>query len=176
MHISIVLSFVYYWISKSHAIHLRMTDKSSTTDVESMLGTGQEPKSPDVELEAIQKLPTRARNPWHMTEELLARKQREEEAGEKLRLGVTWNNLTVKGISSDATFNENVVSQFYPFHRDGKSAPKKTIIDNSFGCVKPGEMLLVINLSPYSSLLGSHGSSLTSLLPRIYYLDPYNSS
>lgn len=38
-------------------------------------------------------------------------KDRYEEGGEKPRkLGVTRRNLTVKGINSDATFNENVLS------------------------------------------------------------------
>ncbi|KAL1866219.1 hypothetical protein Daus18300_006883 [Diaporthe australafricana] len=133
-----------------------MTDKSSTTDVESAFGAGEQQNGSEEELEAIQKFPTRARTPWHMTEEVHARRKRDEEAGESpRRLGVTWQNLTVKGISSDATFNENVVSQFYPFHKDGKSAPTKTIIDNSFGSVKPGEMLLV---------LGRPGSGCTTLL------------
>ncbi|KAM0327218.1 hypothetical protein ACHAQA_006352 [Verticillium albo-atrum] len=93
---------------------------------------------------------------WHMASEVQARKDLDEEGGEKSRkLGVTWQNLTVKGISSDATFNENVLSQFSPFHKKSKDAPMKTIIDNSYGCVKPGEMLLV---------LGRPGSGCTTLL------------
>ncbi|KAG6355205.1 hypothetical protein INS49_004286 [Diaporthe citri] len=102
------------------------------------------------------KIPTRAREPWHMAEEVHRRSERDEESGEKpRRLGVSRQNLTVKGTSSNATFNENVVSQFYPFHKDGKSRPLKTIIDNSSGCVKTGEMLLV---------LGRPGSGCTTLL------------
>lgn len=54
------------------------------------------------------------------------------------RLGVTWSDLTVKGVSQDATFNENVLSQFVPSFGRDKKKPLKTIIDNSFGCVKPG--------------------------------------
>jgi hypothetical protein len=56
------------------------------------------------------------------------------------RLGVTWSGLTVKGVSQDATFNENVLSQFVPSFGSDKRQPLKTIIDNSFGCVKPGGM------------------------------------
>ncbi|CAG9946232.1 unnamed protein product [Clonostachys rosea f. rosea IK726] len=93
---------------------------------------------------------------WHLAPELQAMRERNEEVGNRPRkLGITWNNLTVKGIGADASFNENVVSQFYPFHGGAKDAPMKTIIDNSSGCVKPGEMLLV---------LGRPGSGCTSLL------------
>ena len=71
------------------------------------------------------------------------------------RLGVTWTDLTVKGISSEATFNENVLSQFNPFHKGTTGTDLKTIIDGSHGCVKPGEMLLV---------LGRPGAGCTTLL------------
>lgn len=64
------------------------------------------------------------------------------------KLGVTWTNLTVKGVNAAATFNENVASQFVPSFAKkavGDAAKStKTIIDNSHGCVKPGEMLLVL--------------------------------
>ncbi|KAJ8112457.1 hypothetical protein OPT61_g5176 [Boeremia exigua] len=60
------------------------------------------------------------------------------------KLGVTWNNLTVKGVSNEALFNENVLSQLLPFGKSSGDVPNKTIIDSSFGCVKPGEMLLVL--------------------------------
>jgi ATP-binding cassette subfamily G (WHITE) protein 2 (SNQ2) len=93
---------------------------------------------------------------WPITKEVEKLRQRNEANGGKPRkLGVTWKNLTVKGISSDAAFNENVLSQFYPFGKTGKNIPMKTIIDNSYGCVKPGEMLLV---------LGRPGAGCTSLL------------
>ncbi|CAG1977704.1 unnamed protein product, partial [Fusarium graminearum] len=75
---------------------------------------------------------------WHLAPELQNMRDRDEEIGQKPRkLGVTWQNLTVKGVGSDAAFNENVVSQFYPFHSTAKDAPIKTIIDGSHGCVKP---------------------------------------
>jgi ABC-type multidrug transport system ATPase subunit len=125
-----------------------MTASSSTTGIESILA--------DEKLEPIQKRTTRALESWHLAEELRASALQETDAGEQPRkLGVTWQNLTVKGISSDATFNENVVSQLYPFHSNGNSSDEKVIIDNSFGCVKPGEMLLV---------LGRPGSGCTTLL------------
>lgn len=105
---------------------------------------------------STEKVAPRSQTTWHMAEELQALKDRDEEKGEKARkLGVTWQNLTVKGISSDATFNENVLSQFNPFGKGGRDVPMKTILDNSYGCVKPGEMLLV---------LGRPGSGCTTLL------------
>ncbi|THW43914.1 putative Brefeldin A resistance protein [Aureobasidium pullulans] len=75
------------------------------------------------------------------------------------KLGVTWNNLTVKGVGADALFNENVASQFLPGRLKGRrktgKASLRTIIDQSSGCVKPGEMLLV---------LGRPGAGCTTLL------------
>ncbi|KAK6215527.1 ABC transporter G family member 19 [Colletotrichum tabaci] len=88
--------------------------------------------------------------------EMAAIKDRDKQGGEQpKRLGVTWQNLTITGVHSDATFNENVVSQLNPFQKSTRSHPLKTIIDNSSGCVKPGEMLLV---------LGRPGAGCTSLL------------
>jgi ABC-type multidrug transport system ATPase subunit len=94
---------------------------------------------------------------WTITEEVNKIKQwNEANGGQPKKLGVTWQNLTVKGINSDAAFNENVLSQFHPFGKGAtKNAPMKTIIDDSSGCVKPGEMLLV---------LGRPGAGCTSLL------------
>lgn len=93
---------------------------------------------------------------WPMTSEVQVMRDRDEQGGEKpKKLGVSWTNLTVKGLGADASFNENVLSQLYPFHKSNKTEPIKTIIDNSNGCVKPGEMLLV---------LGRPGSGCTTLL------------
>jgi ATPase subunit of ABC transporter with duplicated ATPase domains len=73
-------------------------------------------------------------------------------------LGVTWKDLTVKVVPSDAALQENVFSQFNIVQQSRESrnkAPLKTILDKSSGCVKPGEMLLV---------LGRPGSGCTTLL------------
>jgi hypothetical protein len=64
------------------------------------------------------------------------------------KLGVTWSNLTVKGKGASSVFHENVLSQFnapqqLKEFRQARSL-ERTIIDNSFGCVRPGEMLLVL--------------------------------
>jgi hypothetical protein len=63
------------------------------------------------------------------------------------RLGVTWSGLTVKVVPSDAQLQENVISQFNIPQQIKESRQKpelKTILDSSFGCVRPGEMLLVL--------------------------------
>ena len=61
---------------------------------------------------------------------------------------MTWSNLTVKGRGASSVFHENVISQFNVSQqlkeiRQARSL-ERTIIDNSFGCVRPGEMLLVL--------------------------------
>lgn len=93
---------------------------------------------------------------WHFADEVQQIKDRAGDAGKQPReLGVSWHDLTVKGISSNAKFNENVLSQLNPFQKGSKDTRLKTIIDQSYGCVKPGEMLLV---------LGRPGSGCTTLL------------
>jgi hypothetical protein len=79
---------------------------------------------------------------WPIAEHVQRLLERDGYNGEKRKsLGVTWSNLTIKGVSNDAVFNENVLSQFNPFGKSNKGAPLKTIIHDSFGCVKPGGML-----------------------------------
>lgn len=73
-------------------------------------------------------------------------------------LGVTWQNLTVEVPGVDSAVNQNVFSQFnlMNFIRPARNKPaQRKILMNSHGCVKPGEMLLV---------LGRPGSGCTTLL------------
>jgi len=73
-------------------------------------------------------------------------------------LGITWRDLTVKAVAADATVHDNFTSQynFAQKLRDSRRKPPlKTILDGTHGCVKPGEMLLV---------LGRPGSGCTTLL------------
>ncbi|KAJ5142545.1 uncharacterized protein N7515_001332 [Penicillium bovifimosum] len=85
--------------------------------------------------------------------------QRSLAAGyKKQQLGVTWQDLSVQVISPEAAVCETVVSQFnIPTRiREGRrNPPMRTILNKSHGCVKPGEMLLV---------LGRPGSGCTTLL------------
>lgn len=74
------------------------------------------------------------------------------------KLGVTWNNLNVKGLGAGAALNENVLSQFNipQLVKDGRHKPAlRTILKDNHGCVKPGQMLLV---------LGRPGAGCTTLL------------
>lgn len=99
---------------------------------------------------------------WHMASEL--QKLNDQNSASNLkgrRLGVTWNNLIVYGEGADTAVHENIFSIFnIPSHIAGAQQGKrrnlrKTILSNSHGCVKPGEMLLV---------LGRPGSGCTTLL------------
>jgi ABC-type glutathione transport system ATPase component len=98
-------------------------------------------------------------NDWSMMPELKAfQKQGEKDAVKGRKLGVTWRNLTVKGIGADSAIMESVASQFdisQQIKDFRHKEPLKTILDDTHGCVKPGEMLLV---------LGRPGSGCTSLL------------
>jgi hypothetical protein len=132
-----------------------MASAASSIDAESTIADDNL-QTPDAkeEMEDVSIYCSRAT--WHMAPELRQIRERDEAGGEKLKmLGVAWQNLTVTGVGGDATFNENVVSQFPLFHRSNKRSKTKTIIDNSFGCVKPREMLLV---------LGQPSAGCTSLL------------
>ncbi|KAH8671687.1 ABC-2 type transporter-domain-containing protein [Xylariales sp. PMI_506] len=96
---------------------------------------------------------------WALKSTVVAGHERNQNSGfPPQELGVTWRNLTVQAISADAAIHENVASQFnIPklVKESRHKAPLKTILDNSHGCVKPGEMLLV---------LGRPGSGCTTLL------------
>lgn len=98
-------------------------------------------------------------NAWSLQPKVEQYQRRQEASGFRPRaLGVTWQNLTVKAISSESAIHESVGSQFNiprKIQESRRKAPLKTILDNSHGCVKPGEMLLV---------LGRPGSGCTTLL------------
>ena len=96
---------------------------------------------------------------WDLPTELKKFKaQADKDSTKGKRLGVTWKNLNVKGVGSDAAVQENYTSQFNFLQgikdKRGKE-PLKTLLEDSHGCVKPGEMLLV---------LGRPGSGCTTLL------------
>lgn len=98
-------------------------------------------------------------NEWAMKSDVVKFRERDQASGFPRReLGVTWTDLTVKARSAESAIHENVVSQFnIPklIQESRRETPLKTILDSSHGCVKPGEMLLV---------LGRPGSGCTTLL------------
>lgn len=96
---------------------------------------------------------------WVFAHKVQRLREREVEAGLKNReLGVTWRNLNVEVPAADSAINHNAISQFDFLHQLRMlrhKPPQKKILVNSHGCVKPGEMLLV---------LGRPGSGCTTLL------------
>jgi ABC-type multidrug transport system ATPase subunit len=96
---------------------------------------------------------------WGLKHRVEADRDRDARSGlPPRRLGITWKNLTVQAVAADATVHENVGSQFnIPklIKESRRKPPMKTILDSNHGCVKPGEMLLV---------LGRPGSGCTTLL------------
>ncbi|UKZ74828.1 hypothetical protein TrVFT333_002498 [Trichoderma virens FT-333] len=96
---------------------------------------------------------------WSMTPQVIQQQERETAAGFKRReLGVTWENLTVEVPAASAAVKENQFSQYNipQLIKDWRQKPPmKCILKDSHGCVKPGEMLLV---------LGRPGSGCTTLL------------
>jgi len=96
---------------------------------------------------------------WAMMGEVKElQEQADKDSLNSRKLGVTWRDLSVYGAGADIAIQDNVLSQFniaamIRSHRH--KAGEKTILDNISGCVKPGEMLLV---------LGRPGSGCTTLL------------
>ncbi|KAJ5689632.1 hypothetical protein N7462_004024 [Penicillium macrosclerotiorum] len=123
--------------------NLRVADSAETLN----FACNQSPLQPSKKLE------------WSMTSQVIQNAEREQAAGFKRReLGVTWKDLSVEVLAAEAAVKENMISQFNipRLIKDFRNKPPlKSILSNSHGCVKPGEMLLV---------LGRPGSGCTTLL------------
>jgi ABC-type multidrug transport system ATPase subunit len=96
---------------------------------------------------------------WALKGKVEAIDERDKASGYSSRaLGITWKDLSVQAVSAEAAINETVASQFNILaivRQSRRKPPLRTILDSSHGCVKPGEMLLV---------LGRPGSGCTTLL------------
>ncbi|KAF4446254.1 putative ATP-binding multidrug cassette transport protein [Fusarium austroafricanum] len=84
--------------------------------------------------------------------------KRSEEEGSLKRVGVVYESLTVKGVGSTASFVRtvpdailgtfgpdlyNVITRYFPSLRIGKP-PTRTLISDFTGCIRDGEMMLVL--------------------------------
>ncbi|KAF2774532.1 ABC transporter [Teratosphaeria nubilosa] len=121
--------------------------------------TGRSRRSRLSEYSSTEEKWTSRADDWRLMDEVKEiQDQNEKDQIKGRRLGVTWRDLTVKGVGADAAFNENVGSQFNiprAITEGRRPTPMKTIVQSSHGCVKPGEMLLV---------LGRPGAGTTTLL------------
>lgn len=98
-------------------------------------------------------------NSWSMLSRLQEENARNLASGFKQQtLGVTWKDLSVQVVSAEAAVNETVLSQFnipQKIKDSRRKPPLRTILRESHGNVRPGEMLLV---------LGRPGSGCSTLL------------
>ncbi|EFQ32652.1 ABC-2 type transporter [Colletotrichum graminicola M1.001] len=115
---------------------------------------------------------------WSLKHKVEAVRHRDERSGFPPReLGVTWQGLTVQAVSSDASIHENVLTQFnIPklVKESRHKPPLKTILDNTHGCVKPGEMLLVLGrpgsgCTTLLNILANHRRGYTSVTGDVHY-------
>ncbi|KAL4955523.1 ABC-2 type transporter-domain-containing protein [Aspergillus filifer] len=102
-------------------------------------------------------------------------------------LGVVWKNLTVKGVGLGAALQPTNGDLFLGLPRmikglftkgpkgvAGGHEPLRTILDNFTGCVRPGEMLLVLGrpgsgCSSFLKSIGNQRSGFKSVDGEIYY-------
>lgn len=119
-------------------------------------GTNRRDESKNVYDSADQTSSTTDIDEWQLARDI-AHYDMNNQAGNR-KLGVTWKNLSVNVLPADERFHENIITQFnlLQLAKDLRAKPPmKTILDSSSGCVRPGEMLLV---------LGRPGSGCTTLL------------
>ncbi|KAL4929375.1 putative ABC transporter [Aspergillus undulatus] len=102
-------------------------------------------------------------------------------------LGVVWKNLTVKGVGLGAALQPTngdlflglprMIKGFFTNGRKGAGAggaPLRTILDDFTGCVRPGEMLLVLGrpgsgCSSFLKAIGNQRSGFKSVEGDIFY-------
>ncbi|KAG4223645.1 hypothetical protein PC116_g27891 [Phytophthora cactorum] len=85
--------------------------------------------------------------------------EKRTEDGSAKRVGVIYKNLTVKGVESTSSFVRtlpdailgtfgpdlyHILTRFFPVLRFGRKQPMRTLINDFTGCVRDGEMMLVL--------------------------------
>lgn len=134
--------------SSQQSLYRSLTQRWTNQSKENKQGGHQE------EMEEIQRLLT----------QMFGKERREHSEEEKTRhVGLVWQNLTVKGAGMGAAVKGTLATPYYKlktlFTKGPKAVkskpPVRTIIDDFTGCLKPGEMCLV---------LGKPGSGCTTFL------------
>lgn len=116
----------------------------------------RQPEDQDPRYDEKEDRPISKAEDWRLMSSV--REYRQNDKAEGRRLGITWRNVTIKGVSSGTAIHDNFMSQFNLPQQIKSGRGKiglKTIVNSSSGSVLPGEMLLV---------LGRPGAGCTSLL------------
>ena len=116
-----------------HAIVRTLTGKSHRSNHQ------QDREKADTDLD--EEYPISKADDWAMMPDVKHFQNQNNKSNFKGRkLGVTWKNLTVKGVGAAAAVQENAFSQFNIPQKIGESrrgSPTKTILEDGHGCVKP---------------------------------------
>ena len=123
--------------SSQRSLYRSLTQRWTNQSKENKQGGHEE------EMEEIKRLLT----------QMFGKERREHSEEEKTRhVGVVWQNLVVKGAGMGASVQGTVATPYYKlktlFTKGPKAVkskpPVRTLIDDFTGCVKPGEMCLVL--------------------------------
>ncbi|KAI1398279.1 ABC-2 type transporter-domain-containing protein [Hypoxylon fuscum] len=115
--------------------------------------------------------------------------EKRTEAGSEKRVGVIYKHLTVKGVGSTASFVRTVpdaiigtfgpdlyhlLVRFIPSLRFGRKPPTRTLINDFVGCVRDGEMMLVLGrpgsgCSTFLKAVSNNGESFAAVEGEISY-------
>ncbi|KAL7624981.1 ATP-binding cassette transporter snq2 [Parahypoxylon ruwenzoriense] len=115
--------------------------------------------------------------------------EKRSEDGSEKRVGVIYKHLTVKGVGSTSSFVRTVpdaiigtfgpdlyriLSRFIPFLRFGRTQPTRTLINDFIGCVRDGEMMLVLGrpgsgCSTFLKSVSNNGESFAAVEGEISY-------
>ncbi|KAL2012125.1 hypothetical protein VTN00DRAFT_4843 [Thermoascus crustaceus] len=124
---------------------------------------------------------------WAQIEKLMSRmfgrdRQANSEEEKTRHLGVVWKNLTVKGLGLGTALQPTNADIFFALPRlikgiltrGRKRTPIKTILDDFTGCVRPGEMLLVLGrpgsgCSTFLKIIGNQRAGYKSVEGDVWY-------